>query len=64
MHGVRFANALGATVNYFRITVPAYNYTTRNRDLLEKNDFLANPENRVVVTRTAAPGTKVSAPRA
>ena len=27
------------------------NYTTRNRDLLEHNDFLANPNNRVIVER-------------
>ena len=32
------------------------NYTTRNRDLLEQNDFLANKDNRVVVERTAPPG--------
>lgn len=31
------------------------NYTTRNRDLLEQNDFLGNPENRVVVERSGAP---------
>ena len=33
------------------------NYTTRNRDLLSDNDFLGNPDNRVVVERTAPPGT-------
>ena len=31
------------------------NYTTRNRDLLDKFDFLWNPENRVLVTRAAPP---------
>jgi hypothetical protein len=33
------------------------NFTTKNRDLLEHNDFLANPDNRVVVERTAPPGS-------
>jgi hypothetical protein len=31
------------------------NYTTKNRDLLEHNDFLGNPDNRVLVHRTAPP---------
>lgn len=31
------------------------NFTTRNRDLLTANDFLANEHNRVVVERTAPP---------
>ena len=31
------------------------NYTTRNLDLLKENDFLANPDNRVVVERTGPP---------
>ena len=59
---VEFASTPGGQCAYQKwlwkvpVVVTA-NYTTRNRDLLEKNDFLANPENRVVVTRTAAPGT-------
>jgi len=32
------------------------NYTTRNADLLESNDFLGNPNNRVLVHRDAPPG--------
>ena len=36
------------------------NYTTRNRDLLEHNDFLANPDNRVVVECTGAPGQQAA----
>ena len=32
------------------------NYTTKNRDLLEQNDFLSNSDNRVLVERTGAPG--------
>lgn len=32
------------------------NYTTKNRDLLDSNDFLANPDNRVLVHRTSPPG--------
>ena len=31
------------------------NFTTKNRDLLETSDFLANADNRVLVTRTAPP---------
>ena len=31
------------------------NLTTTNRDLLETSDFLANTDNRVLVTRTAPP---------
>ena len=31
------------------------NFTTRNRDLLEANDFLYNANNRVVVERAAPP---------
>ena len=31
------------------------NYTTKNRNLLEENDFLANEDNRVVVERSAPP---------
>ena len=30
--------------------VATANLTTKNRDLLDHNDFLANPDNRVVVT--------------
>ena len=32
------------------------NYTTKNIDLLANNDFLANPDNRVVVEHIAPPG--------
>ena len=32
------------------------NLTTRNADLLENNDFLGNPDNRVLVHRAAPPG--------
>ena len=32
------------------------NHTTRNADLLESNDFLGNPNNRVLVHRDAPPG--------
>ena len=32
------------------------NYTTKNRNLLETSDFLANEGNRVLVERTAPPG--------
>lgn len=32
------------------------NYTTKHRELLEENDFLANADNRVLVHRTAPPG--------
>ena len=32
------------------------NLTTRNADLLENNDFLGNPNNRVLVHRAAPPG--------
>jgi len=31
------------------------NYTTKNRQLLETSDFLANRDNRVLVERTAPP---------
>ena len=31
------------------------NYTTKNRDLLETSDFLANKDNRVLVERTSPP---------
>ena len=31
------------------------NYTTKNRELLETSDFLANKDNRVLVERTAPP---------
>ena len=37
------------------------NYTTRNRDLLQNNDFLGNSDNRVVVERTSPPTRTPSA---
>lgn len=66
---VEFASTPGGQCAYqkwlWRVpVVVTANYTTRNRDLLQNNDFLANPENRVVVTRTAPPGTQEPAPRA
>ena len=36
--------------------VVAANRTTKNRDLLQTNDFLGNPGNRVLVHRDAPPG--------
>ena len=34
------------------------NFTTRNSDLLQQNDFLANGDNRVLVQRTAPPAKR------
>ena len=47
-----------AFIGVFKWRVPVVftaNYTTRNRELLQSNDFLGNSDNRVVVTRTAPP---------
>ena len=38
--------------------VATANFTTRNLDLLRDNDFLSNPENRVLVEREAPPGQR------
>ena len=57
---VEFASTPGGKCAYekwlWRVPVVfTANYTTRNRELLQSNDFLGNQDNRVVVTRTAPP---------
>ena len=57
---VEFASTPGGKCAYekwlWRVPVVfTANYTTRNRELLQSNDFLGNSDNRVVVTRAAPP---------